>query len=152
MSPAVVRKPPPPEQLDIIETKLEDSDNLTDKNLSVPLPSSPLTANILDSLNGASVVDGGVRGNSVPMNSTTEQLKQVIEAAKHTIRSQMSQIASSVVGTQQTPLLPVLPTISGRLTQTFDYGNQTNKELEQVAAQQREDAAYIERERWRGNL
>ena len=79
------------------------------------------------------------------MNSTTEQLKQVIEAAKHTIRSQMSQIASSVVGTQQTPLLPVLPTISGRLTQTFDYGNQTNKELEQVAAQQREDAAYIER-------
>ena len=150
MSPAPVIRRPPPDHLDSIETnkQLEDSDSLTDRNLSVPLPSSPLTANILDSLNGGagSVVDGV----SIPMNSTTEQLKQVIEEAKRTIRSQMSQIASSVVGTRQTPPLPVLSAISGRPTQTFDYGNQTNKELEQVAAMQREDL-FRERERWRGN-
>ena len=46
MSPAVVRKPPPPNSMDTIETKLEDSDNLTEKTSTVPL-TSPLTANIL---------------------------------------------------------------------------------------------------------
>lgn len=142
---------------DICRHQLHTTESVRSPDLSVPLPSSPLAANILDSLD-ASAVDR-MRGESLlqqsatvgglpqsAVNSTTEQLKQVIEEAKRTIMTQISQqLASSVVASRHT-----IPTISSRVTQTFDYGNQTNKDLEQVAAEQREEG-YLETERWRCN-
>lgn len=93
-----------------------------------------------------------VPSSTETVSKTAEHLKQVIEEAQRTLISQITQqLAGSVTAgvATHTPPLPSVPTISGRVTQTFDYGNQSNKELEQAAVEQLEQD-YQEREldRW----
>ncbi len=129
--------------------------NLKPSSLTVPLPTAPLSANILDSLTvqeGSSVPsgDGSLLGPSPPHphNSanphTAQQLHKVIEAQR-SLLSQLTQLAESKHHLQHPPLEPpraLIPPCSGGVfnsrTQTFDYGNQSNKELEKVAVERLE--------------
>lgn len=139
--------------------------------LRVPLPSAPLSANILESLNSSTQDSGGGGGVNqqltapnppqgaaallqAPLSSATsaQQLQKVIEAQRTQIAllsqltQQMVQQAhhNQVVSQPESPQIPGC--LSGR-TQTFDYGNQSNKALEKVAAEQLE-REYFE-DRWR---
>ena len=186
ISPAVVRKEPrvaATEESSVVDTGAVDDptsqcplpDFGSDAHLAVPLPSSPLSANILESLNGSTGGGGGGGGGGASLvipalqqsataastvvpssadsvSKTAEQLKQVIEEAQRTLISQITQqLAGSVAAgvATHTPTLPSVPIISGRMTQTFDYGNQSNKELEQAAVEQLEqDYQARELDRW----
>ena len=146
-------------------------------SLTVPLPSAPLSANILDSPQG-SVHDSsnpasGGPGILGPVPATlsadsnesanpvaTQHLQKVIEAQRTQI-ALLSQITQQLKQSQHTPRLqtnqvpvlspapqdtlsPIVQQQAGLVshTNTFDYGNQSNKVLEQVAAEQLEREYY----------
>jgi len=146
-------------------------------SLTVPLPSAPLSADILDSPPGSLHDDSntvssaqGILGppptnfpplavaHTKPANPVaTQHLQKVIEAQRTQI-ALLSQITQQLQQNKHTPRLPANPvppslpkdaqanqalspisqtTLVNR-TQTFDYGNQSNKALEQVAVEQLE--------------
>ena len=157
------------------------------KSLAVPLPSAPLTDNILESLK-ASAPEGAVTLPVMPLlgqNQTShapvtmatvpvaavspgraQQLQKVIEVQRSLISELSKQLGTdtSRVPTQsQQPCAPqyfstallqphthaqTLPsakdTYGGRAKQTFDYNNQSNKQLEKEADAQMEREYYGE--------
>ena len=103
-------------------------------SLSVPLPPAPLSAtNILESLNSTLAADGG--SGSGP-GSTDERLhfKQVIAKAQRSLIEEITQTLEKGRGGKGE--LPMVASITGRATQSFDYDNQSNKGLEEKAAAQ----------------
>ena len=145
-------------------------------SLTVPLPTAPLSADILDSPPGSLQDDSntgsggeGILGpaptdfpplgvvHTKPANPVaTQHLQKVIEAQrtqiallsqitqqlqqnKHTPRLPANQVPPSLPDAQaKQALSPISQTTLVNRTQTFDYGNQSNKVLEQVAAEQLE--------------
>ncbi len=122
--------------------------NLKPASLQVPLPTAPLSANIIDSLT-SSVQDTSDSGGaglraSPPRNAsghpaTAQQLQQVIEAQR-TLLCQLTQLAERKSQLQLHPARLPPGEIPGPhpRTQTFDYGNQSNKELEKAAIERLE--------------
>lgn len=145
-------------------------------SLTVPLPSAPLSANILDSPLGSHDSNNPASGgpgilgpvptvlpasSNKPANPVAAQhLQKVIEAQRTQI-ALLSQITQQLKQTQHTPRLqanqvpvrsptpqdtlsPMIQQQAGLVsrTNTFDYGNQSNKVLEQVAAEQLEREYY----------
>ena len=158
--------------------------------LSVPLPSAPLTVGILESLSSSigEVNNGNTEqplssqqqppscSSSAPSTSTVSvpaktslQIKQVIAEAQRNLINQLQQeleesAHSSATSSTAAPKFSsrsqhqlgsnskvvsnfrdrvldeesgsLVSSISGRHTQTFDYGNQSNKELEKAADEQ----------------
>lgn len=109
------------------------SSTLPPQRLAVPLPSAPLpTASILESLTsslseGAALNNSGSKnGNSVVSSST--EFKKVIAKAQRNLIDQITQKLEQEGTTSRGP--PLVSSISGRATQSFDYGNQSNKDLE----------------------
>ena len=103
-------------------------------NLSVPLPPAPLsTSSILESLN-SSLADGGMAAVSGSGHSSNESLhlKKVIAKAQRSLIKEITQTLEK--GGMGEPAM--VASISGRATQSFDYGNQSNKDLEKAAAAQ----------------
>lgn len=102
-------------------------------SLSVPLPPAPLsTTSILESLN-SSLADGG----SVPAAGSTDErlhFKQVIAKAQRSLIEEITQTLGKGRGGREE--VPMVASITGRPTQSFDYGNQSNKGLEEKAAAQ----------------
>lgn len=126
--------------------------NLKPTSLQVPLPTAPLSANIIDSLtvqDVSSIADGGgslrspppppppLQSNATSSNPpTAQQLQQVIDAQR-SLLSQLTQLAERKKKLQG----PGAPLPSGESftsrshTQTFDYDNHTNKDSEKVATE-----------------
>ena len=148
--------------------------------LSVPLPSAPLTANILESLAPEKILTNetrsrlgsgdGVKGVALPQS---QHLQKVVDAQQLALLQEISDIVSknkslelAVAGSsvgQYQGVGPAATAASSAVgqghksesgsealpatriadrTQTFDYGNHSNKALEYRAAQQLEKDSY----------
>lgn len=105
-------------------------------HLSVPLPLAPLpSASILESLSN-SMSEGVALSNSSNGGSATDslQLKKVIAKAQRNLINQITQkLEQGGPHEREQVALPLVPSISGRATQTFDYDNQSNTDLEAKA-------------------
>ena len=123
--------------------------------ITVPLPSAPLNTDILeslqstltDTLGGTGGEDKGGRGSSNPpqltgnLTENAEELQKVIERQRSQIEllSQITRLVSS--GTLpktggENPSPSMLPSRLASRAQTYDYGNQSNKKLEEKALQE----------------
>ena len=118
--------------------------------ISVPLPSAPLNTDILDSI--ANLSGGDDRGNPprLPVPGNPEVLQKVIDRQRSQIEL-LSQITRLVSGSTLPPSggdVPssVLPSRLASRAQTYDYGNRSNKTLEEKALQEL-DRGYLE-EKW----
>ena len=152
--------PQPPQRVLLANPNLKPS-------LTVPLPSAPLTENILDSLQSSAAHDGstssssggdplagtalpqqvppGSNSGTAPNPSTAQQLQKVIDAQRAqlavTLTQLTQQLAAERAVTKQPPARDKSPVSVGGVVlrkQTFDYANVSNKELEKAAAQQLE--------------
>lgn len=123
----------------LICTSSSEPKSIAKPHISVPLPSAPLpTASILESLT-SSLKEGvalGGNGNSASASVAPLQLKKVIAEAQRSLINQITQTLEQGAGGR--PSDSSGNVISGRLTQTFDYDNQSNKEFEIVAVQRLE--------------
>ena len=147
--------------------------------LSVPLPSAPLSVGILESLT-SSLVEGSnsaapptLVASTTSQQQATLQVKQVIAEAQRSLINQLQQQLEGSVpqppstATATTSSLATVPgrqlfrsnnqlvannirdrdggVVSGvRHTLSFDYGNQSNKVLEEVADEQLKRSYYQE--------
>ena len=150
--------PQPPQRALLANPNLKPS-------LTVPLPSAPLTENILDSLQSSAAPDGSTcsssggdsaagtalsrqvcpsnsnNGSTASNPSTAQQLQKVIDAQRVQLAVTLTQLTQQLAATQQPPGRPKSPVPVGGVVlrkQTFDYANMSNKELEKAAAQQLE--------------
>ena len=123
----------------LLRASSSEPKSIAKPHISVPLPPAPLpTASILESLT-SSLTEGvalGGNGNSTSASVAPLQLKKVIAEAQRNLIDQITQTLEQGAGGR--PSNSSGNVISGRLTQTFDYDNQSNKEFEMVAVQQLE--------------
>ncbi len=111
--------------------------------LSVPLPSAPLSVGILESLTSSLVETSGDN----QQQQASLEMKQVIAKAQRSLINQLQQqlegssrqsLPTSIDNSNNDDIVSVGEgVLSGRHTQTFDYGNQSNKEFEKAADKQR---------------
>ena len=136
--------------------------------LSVPLPSAPLSVGILESLTSSLVEGTGDNATSVSTTQASLEMKQVIAKAQRSLINQLQQQlegstrqslphsaytsgesihnsginndklinSGSSSGSGSGAGLEDGALSSSRQTQTFDYGNQSNKEFEKAADEQ----------------
>lgn len=126
--------------------------------INVPLPSAPLATDILESLNkslsdSSGGEEKGVRGSGNPtlpgnLTGDPDELQKVIDRQRSQIEL-LSQITRLVSGGSlanvggENPSSSVLPLRLASRTQTYDYGNQSNKNFEEKALQELElDRGY----------
>lgn len=104
--------------------------------LSVPRPSAPLSKGILDGIEVGGVA--GEPSSSSTLVNASLQMKQVIAEAQRSLITQLQQQLEAGGGSVPSSMHTYEPRVSvegydDRRTQTFDYGNKSNKELERAA-------------------